>query len=99
MFSLFRRQDPRFKDDGAFLLARVRTSRSGEVIEVRLSKTSEMSAADGGYFVRKALLGPDSLDQAVLEVRTDRGHKVRNATVDGGELLPVSEWRDARNEG
>lgn len=92
MFGLFRRQDPRFKEEGNFLLARVRTSRSGEVIAVRLSKTSEMSAVGGGYFVRKALIGPEKFDQAILEVTTNRSHKVTNATVDGGELVPVAEW-------
>lgn len=92
MFGLFRRQDPHFKEEGNFLLARVRTFRNGEVIAVRLSKTSEMSAMGGGYFVRKALVGPESFDQATLEVTTNRAHKVTNATVDGGELVPVAEW-------
>lgn len=92
MFGLFRRQDPRFRDDGSFLLARVRTSSHGEVIHVRLSKTSEMSAQGGGYFVRKVLVGPDSLDQAILEVTTNRAHKVTLAVVDGGELVPVRKW-------
>lgn len=94
MFGLFRRQDPRFKEDGNFLLCRVRTDRHGEVIKVRLSKTSEMSLAGSGYFVRKALVGPSSLDQASLEVTMNRSHKVTSATVDGGDLLPVGEWRD-----
>lgn len=92
MFGLFRRQDPRFKDDVNVLVCRVRTDRKGEVIVVRLSKTSEMSAQGNGYFVRKSLVGPSTLDQATLEVTTDRGHKVLNATVDGGDLLPVKEW-------
>lgn len=92
MFGMFRRQDPRFKEEGNFLIARVRTFRNGEVIPVRLSKTSEMSAAGGGYFVRKMLVGPDSFDSATLEVTTNRSHKVTNVTVDGGELLPVKEW-------
>lgn len=94
MFGLFRRQDPHFKDDGNFLLARVRTDRSGEVIRVRLSKTSEMSAEGGGYFVRKTLVGPSSLDHALLEVTMTRAHKVTRATVDGGRLVPVREWTD-----
>jgi hypothetical protein len=94
MFGLFRRQDPRFKEEGNALLARVRTHRNGEVIPVRLSKTSELSAVPGGYFVRKMLVGPETFDQAVLEVTTNRGHKVKTATVDGGELIPVAEWRD-----
>jgi len=90
----FRRGNPNFKQEGNFLLARVRTSRSGEVIPVRLSKTSELSASGGGYFVRKTLIGPKSLDQAVLEVTLSRSHRVKNATVDGGEFVPVREWKD-----
>ena len=94
MFGIFRRQDPRFRDDGQALWCHVRTSKSGEVIKVRISKTSEMSLSGGGYFVRKQLVGPKTLDQASLEITTNRSHKVTLAVVDGGELLPVSEWRD-----
>lgn len=92
MFGMFRRQDPRFKEDGNFLLCRVRTDKHGEIIQVRLSKTSEMSLQGGGYFVRKALIGPSSLDNASLEVSMNRSHKVTNAVVDGGDLVPVREW-------
>ena len=94
MFGIFRRQDPRFRDDGQALHVRVRTNRHGEVIRVRLSKTSEMSAVAGGYFIRKMLVGSKTLDQATLEVTLTRGHKVTNAVVEGGDLLPVKEWRD-----
>jgi hypothetical protein len=94
MFGLFRRQDPRFRDDGQALWCRVRTSRSGEVITVRLAKASEMSTVAGGYYVRKQLIGSKTLDQATLEVTTNRGHKVTQAAVDGGELVPVSQWKD-----
>jgi hypothetical protein len=90
----FARQNPNFKEDGQFLLARVRTSKHGETIKVRISKTSEMSASGGGYFVRKTLVASNSFDQAVLEVTTTRGHKVKIATVDGGDLIPVREWKD-----
>ena len=76
------------------MLARVLTSKNQEVIRVRISKTSEMSPAAGGYFVRKTLIGGSSFDQAVLEVTTNRQHRVKLATVDGGELIPVREWRD-----
>ena len=92
MFGIFRRQDPNFRDDGNFLLARVRTARNGEVIPVRISKSSEMSPAPGGYFVRKVLVGPETLDEATVEVTTNRAHKVKQAVVDGGELIPVKEW-------
>jgi hypothetical protein len=94
MFGLFRRQDPRFRDDGQALWCRVRTARHGEIIQVRLSKTSEMSTVAGGYYVRKHLVGSKTLDQATLEVNTTRGHKVTQAVVDGGDLLPVSQWKD-----
>ena len=92
MFGIFRRQDPRFKDEGQFLLARVRTAKSGEIIPVRLSKSAEMSSVGGGYFVRKVLVGPDTLDEARLEVTTNSAHKVKQAVVEGGELIPVKEW-------
>lgn len=92
MFSFFRR-NPNFRNEGNFLLARVRTSRNGEIIPVRLSKSSELSVQPGGgYFVRKVLIGSNSLDEAVLEVSLSRRHSVKNATVDGGELVPVKEW-------
>ncbi len=94
MFGPFRRQDPRFKERPDALMARVRTDKRGEVIEVRLAKASEMSAVPGGYFVRKTLVGPKTFDQAVLEVTTNRGYKVKNAVVDGGDLVPVAEWDD-----
>ncbi len=94
MFGLFRRQDPRFREDGNFLLCQVRTDSHGEVIKVRLSKTSEMSVSGGGYFVRKSLIGPSSLDAATLEVSMNRSHKVTNAVVEGGTLLRATEWVD-----
>ena len=92
MFGMFRRQDTRFREEGNFLLARVRTVKSGEVIQVRISKSSEMSPAPGGYFVRKVLVGPKTLDEATVEVTTNRAHKVKQAVVEGGELIPVSAW-------
>lgn len=94
MFGLFRRQDPRFRVDGNFLICQVRTDAHGEVIKVRLSKTSEMSVTASGYFVRKSLIGPRTLDAATLEVTMNRGHKVLSAAVDGGELLHTSEWEE-----
>lgn len=92
MFGLFRRQDPRFREDPDALHCQVRTARHGEVIKVRLSKTSEMSLHGNGYFVRKSLVGPKSLDNATLEVTMTRSHRVTLATVDGGELLPRRDW-------
>ena len=92
MFGFLRRQDPRFVDDGNALHARVRTQRNGEVIRVRLSKTSEFSMQGGGYYVRKVLVGSKTLDQATLEVTTNRNHRVTLAVVEGGDLLPRNAW-------
>lgn len=92
MLGMFRRQDPRFREDANALHCQVRTSRNGEVIKVRLSKTSEMSLQGNSYFVRKVLVGPKTLDNATLEVTMTRAHKVTVATVDGGELIPVRDW-------
>jgi hypothetical protein len=91
---MFFRRNSCFKNEGNFLLAKVRTDRHGEVIPVRLSKTSEMSNMGRGYFVRKVLIGSKSLDEATLEVTLTRGHRVKSATVEGGMLLPVKEWED-----
>jgi hypothetical protein len=52
-----------------------------------------MSNQGGEYFVRKTITGPESLDTALLEISLTRGHRVKNATVDGGELVPVKEWQ------
>ncbi|MAZ53319.1 MAG: hypothetical protein CMO31_04790 [Trueperaceae bacterium] len=93
VFGIFRRQNPNFHDDGLFLLARVLTNKNKEIIPVRLSKTSEMSEIPGGRFVRKVLVGPETLDQAILEVTTNRGHKVTQAVIEGGKFVPVKEWR------
>lgn len=45
-----------------------------------------------GYFVRKSLIGPQSLDRAELEVNMNRNHKVTSADVSGGELLEIGQW-------
>ncbi len=92
MFGMFKRQDPRFREDPNALTCQVRTDRHGEIIHVRLSKTSEMSLQGNSYFVRKSLVGPSTLDNAILEVTMTRAHKVTLATVDGGQLLPVRDW-------
>ena len=52
-----------------------------------------MSEIPGGRFVRKVLVGPETLDQAILEVTTNRGHKVTQAVIEGGKFVPVKEWR------
>jgi hypothetical protein len=69
----------------------VRT-RSGEVVEIRLSKSMEISPTETGYFVRKEIVAPRSLDRAVLEIWFDRRYRPVRKEVQGGELIPIREW-------
>jgi len=93
MLGFFRRADPYVKPQGpnAFLV-RVRTHKSGEVVELRLTKGSEISPDESGYYVRKAIIAPKSLDRAVLEIWFDRGYRPTRKSVEGGELVPIQEW-------
>ncbi|MEZ4629560.1 MAG: hypothetical protein R2880_02375 [Deinococcales bacterium] len=90
----FFRPNPNFKQEGHFFLAKIRTYKSGEIIDVRISRTSELSAVGGGYFVRKNLVGSKSFDQATLEVFLTRGQRIKQATIDGGEFIPVKAWNN-----
>lgn len=89
---MFFRRDPHLKAEGRFFLCRVKTA-SGEVVPIRISRTAEVSPAEGGYFVRKEIIAPKSLDRAVLEVWFDRRMRPRRKEVQGGELVPIKEWK------
>jgi hypothetical protein len=90
---MFFRRNPNFKTEGHFLLARVRTDKTGEIIPVRISKASELSPTANGYFVRKPLVGPKTLDRATIELTLSRRtQRVKQAIVEGGTLVPVREW-------
>ncbi|HWG84009.1 MAG TPA: hypothetical protein VNT60_00900 [Deinococcales bacterium] len=85
---------PRFlKPDGqnAFRM-RVKTARRGEVVEIRMTKSGDISPDEGGYFVRKHVVGPKFYDRATVEVRFERNYANPRATVEGGEVVPLSEW-------
>jgi hypothetical protein len=72
---------------------RVKTARRGEIIEVRLTKSGDISPAEGGgYYVRKVLVGPQYFDRATLEITWGANYTKPVVTVDGGEAIPVSEW-------
>ncbi|GEM85918.1 hypothetical protein [Meiothermus granaticius] len=94
MLGLFGRRDEHVRPEGdrAFRV-RVRTARSGEIVELRLTKGGEISSSDeGGYYVRKSIVAPKSLDRAVLEIWFDRGYRPKRKVVEGGELVPIREW-------
>ncbi|RTG94189.1 hypothetical protein CSW25_02345 [Thermus scotoductus] len=88
----FLRPDPHVKPEGPLAFrVRVRT-KSGEVVELRLSKSMEISPVEGGYYVRKEIVAPKSLDRAVLEIWFDRRFRPVRKEVAGGELVPIREW-------
>ncbi|RTH38317.1 hypothetical protein CSW37_04700 [Thermus scotoductus] len=88
----FFREDPHVKPEGPLAFrVRVRT-KSGEVVELRLSKSMEISPVEGGYYVRKEIVAPKSLDRAVLEIWFDRRFRPVRKEVVGGELVPIREW-------
>lgn len=45
-----------------------------------------------GYYVRKEIVAPKSLDRAVLEIWFDRRYRPVRKAVEGGELIPIREW-------
>ncbi len=90
---MFFRREEHLKSEGRFFLCRVRTA-SGEVVPLRISKTAEVSPTREGYFLRKAIVAPKSLDRAVLRVWFDRRMRPVRKEVEGGELVPVKEWRE-----
>ena len=88
----FLRPDPHVKPEGPLAFrVRVRT-KSGEVVELRLSKSMEISPVEGGYYVRKEIVAPKSLDRAVLEIWFDRRFRPVRKEVVGGKLVPIREW-------
>lgn len=94
MFGFFRKPDEHVQREGeSAFRVRVRTARSGDIVELRLTKGNEISASDeGGYYVRKIIVSPQHLDRAVLEIWFDRAYRPTRKVVEGGELVPIKEW-------
>ena len=88
---LFRREE-HLKSEGRFFLCQVRTA-SGEVVPLRILKTAEVSPTGEGYYLRKEIVAPKSLDRAVLTVWFDRRMRPVRKAVEGGELVPIKEWQ------
>ena len=72
---------------------RVKTARYGEIIEVRLTKSGDISPAEnGGYYVRKVLVGAQHFDRATLEIVWGANYTKPIISVDGGEAVALNEW-------
>jgi len=57
-----------------------------------LQEHAEISPTETGYFVRKEIVAPRSLDRAVLLIWFDRRYRPVRKEVQGGELVPIREW-------
>ncbi len=88
----FRKRDEHVKPEGQAFWVQIRTERSGELVRLRISRASEISPTQSGYYVRKVIVAPESLDQAVLEIWFDRRMRPLRKSVEGGELIPIKEW-------
>ncbi len=97
MFSFFKKRDttPQFlKFDGqnAYFI-RIRTAKRGEIVEIRFTRSGDISSDAGGYYVRKGVVGPNSFDRAILEIRFSTGYSKPVITIDGGEAIPLNQWQ------
>ena len=68
---------------------RVRCNACGEVIQARISPTSELSQADeGGYFVRKVIIGRQCFRPIEVQLRyTDLGRTETSREIKGGTFV------------
>jgi hypothetical protein len=71
---------------------RVKTSRHGEIVEVRFTKSGDISPTESGFFVRKHIVSSRHYDRAVLEVSFGRNYANPQVNVEGGEAVPVTAW-------
>jgi hypothetical protein len=71
-------------DGGVYI--RIRCDACGEIIQARISPTSELSQADeGGYYVRKVLVGRQCFRPIEVQIRySDLGRTEISREVKGG---------------
>ncbi len=71
---------------------RIRTAKRGEIVELRFTRSGDISSDEKGFYVRKGVVGPNSFDRATLEVRFAAGYSKPVVTVEGGEAIPLVQW-------
>ncbi len=71
---------------------RVKTAKRGEVVELRITKSGDISPQDSGFFVRKQIVGAQTFDRATLEITWGANYTRPNVEVTDGEAIPVSDW-------
>lgn len=87
------------KADGTLAFrVRVKTAKRGEIVEIRFTKSGDVSSNEGGgYFVRKHIVGPNTFDRATLEITFGANYSNPTVTVEDGEAVSVSEWTDVKS--
>ncbi|MFN3266424.1 MAG: hypothetical protein ACK41E_06235 [Deinococcales bacterium] len=83
----------KFDGQNAYFV-RIATAKHGEVVQIRFTRSGDISSDEKGFYVRKGIVAPNSFDRATLEVRFSSGYAKPIVTVEGGEAIPVSEWKD-----
>jgi len=75
---------PRSADGGVYI--RVRCDACGEVVQARISPTSELSQSEeGGYYVRKVLVGRQCFRPIEVQLRySDLGRTETSREIKGG---------------
>lgn len=86
---------PQQEDKGLYFY--FRAARSGEVIEIRLNPSSDLSMTDDGssYYARKHIVGPKSFERMEAEFyfrKKGQGFQLANCDVTGGELVEREDY-------
>jgi hypothetical protein len=73
--------------DGIYVY--VRSSHTGEVIQVRLHRYNDLTLSDDeqNYFVRKLIVGHKSFDRLEADFTFDKNRRLISCAVDGGEQV------------
>ena len=99
MFGLFRKKeatppDPYVKvvDNNVFRL-RVKTNRFGEMVELRFTKSADISRDDSsGYVYRKVVVSSGRFDRGEVTVRFDSRYKVLEVIGEGVTPIARVDW-------
>jgi hypothetical protein len=70
-----------------------RQSPDDEIIAIRIHPHNDLSLNDDGqYFVRKVAVGPKTFRRAEVMLTFDKGRKLIDSEVDGGELVEEEDY-------
>ncbi|GGR27982.1 hypothetical protein [Deinococcus ruber] len=94
----FRRpaKNPNVKDENnGVYRVRVKTSRHGDVVELRFTRAAHIGIDDdGNYVYRKPILSSQNLDKGEVMVQFDKRYNVLKTEAEGATFIPVAEWEE-----